>query len=170
MPSITLNNQAKFPAGTSVAAYPESNWGASQLPVKGAPQGAATETATVAAGGNFTYTTLAFGVVYYAYALVGGEHRYMQFQMPVSRDVNADVATITGAVNAASVAATGAVTGGSVNAGSVNAGATTLGLFGKAPVAQQPANPDTAAATLAALETEVNEIKATLRAYGLIAT
>lgn len=46
-----------------------------------------------------------------------------------------------------------------------------IGFFNKqsAPVAQQPANPDTSAATLAALETEANELKAVLRAYGLIA-
>lgn len=35
---------------------------------------------------------------------------------------------------------------------------------------QQAANPDTSGATLAALETEVNELKAALRAHGLIAT
>ncbi len=34
---------------------------------------------------------------------------------------------------------------------------------------QQPANPDTSGATLAALETEVNQLKAALRAYGVIA-
>lgn len=45
-----------------------------------------------------------------------------------------------------------------------------VGFFGKAPVVQQAANPDTSAATLAALETEVNEIKAALRALGIIAT
>lgn len=44
-----------------------------------------------------------------------------------------------------------------------------VGFFGKTPVVQQPANPDTSGATLAALETEVNEIKAALRAVGLIA-
>lgn len=35
--------------------------------------------------------------------------------------------------------------------------------------ARDPANPDTAAAPLATLETEVNELKATLRKFGLIA-
>lgn len=38
-----------------------------------------------------------------------------------------------------------------------------------AAFAQQAANPDTAGAALAALETEVNEIKAALRAVGIIA-
>lgn len=35
---------------------------------------------------------------------------------------------------------------------------------------QQPANADTSGATLGQLETEVNELKAVMRAYGLIAT
>lgn len=46
----------------------------------------------------------------------------------------------------------------------------TAGFFNKTPVAQPVANPDTSGATLAALETEVNELKAALRSLGLIAT
>ena len=38
------------------------------------------------------------------------------------------------------------------------------------PAAQQSANADTSGATLAQLETEVNELKAVLRTFGLIAT
>lgn len=45
-----------------------------------------------------------------------------------------------------------------------------VGFFGKTPVAQVAANPNTSGATLAALETEVNEIKQALRDLGLIAT
>lgn len=45
-----------------------------------------------------------------------------------------------------------------------------LGFFGKAPTLQPAANPDTSGATLAQLETEVNQLKAALRALGLIAT
>lgn len=40
----------------------------------------------------------------------------------------------------------------------------------KAPVNQQAANADTTGATLVDLETEVNQLKAVLRAFGLIAT
>lgn len=47
---------------------------------------------------------------------------------------------------------------------------TTVGLFGKTPATQPAANPDTSGATLAALETEVNELKAALRSLGIIAT
>lgn len=42
--------------------------------------------------------------------------------------------------------------------------------IGKEPQAQQAANPDTSGATLAALEAEVNELKAVLRTFGFIAT
>lgn len=45
-----------------------------------------------------------------------------------------------------------------------------LGFFNQTPTTQPGANPDTSGAILAALETEVNEIKAVLRQLGLIAT
>ncbi len=44
----------------------------------------------------------------------------------------------------------------------------TLFAVDKAPVGTQAANADTSGATLAQLETEVNELKAVLRAFGLI--
>lgn len=44
-----------------------------------------------------------------------------------------------------------------------------LGFFGAGPRVQPAANPDTAGATLAALEVEVNELKALLRNLGLMA-
>lgn len=66
---------------------------------------------------------------------------------------------VTGAVvpllNGANIHASGQFTAFAVN---------------KTPVNQQAANADTSGATLGDLETEVNEIKAVLRAFGLIAT
>jgi len=44
-----------------------------------------------------------------------------------------------------------------------------LGFFNKTPIAQKAANADTSGASLAALETEVNELKQLLRDYGLMA-
>jgi hypothetical protein len=44
-----------------------------------------------------------------------------------------------------------------------------IGFFNATPVVQPAANPDTSGATLAALETEVNQLKATLRSLGLLA-
>jgi hypothetical protein len=46
---------------------------------------------------------------------------------------------------------------------------TLFGIGSISPIATQAANPDTSGAALAALETEVNQLKATLRAFGLIA-
>jgi hypothetical protein len=46
----------------------------------------------------------------------------------------------------------------------------TLGFYGKTPVTQPAANPDTSGASLADLETEVNQLKAMLRSLGLMAT
>ena len=44
-----------------------------------------------------------------------------------------------------------------------------LGFFGVTPIVQPAANPDTSGATLTQLETEVNEVKQTLRNLGLMA-
>lgn len=52
----------------------------------------------------------------------------------------------------------------------VDATSARMGFFGVTPVAKAAANADTSGATLANLEIEVNELKALLRAYGLLAT
>jgi hypothetical protein len=54
--------------------------------------------------------------------------------------------------------------------GALDHDGTTVGFFGTAPATQRPANADTSGVTLAALETEVNELKQLLRDYGLLAT
>lgn len=55
-------------------------------------------------------------------------------------------------------------------AGALNHDGGTVGFFGQTPASQPAANPDTSGASLAALETEVNQLKAALRSLGLIAT
>lgn len=54
--------------------------------------------------------------------------------------------------------------------GPLNHDGAEVGFYGAVPAVQPVANPDTSAATLAELETEVNELKAALRSLGLIAT
>lgn len=54
--------------------------------------------------------------------------------------------------------------------GALNHDGTTVGFFGTVPATQRPANADTSGATLAALETEVNELKQLLRDFGFLAT
>ena len=59
---------------------------------------------------------------------------------------------------------------GTVTGGKVGQGATEkVGFWGKTPVVRPSAIPDTASATLDALETEVNKLKALLRTVGLMA-
>lgn len=65
-----------FPSGATVGAYPASLW---QSAPSGPPSGAATATATAAADGSVAFTGLTSGVGYYAYSLVGSEHRYIRF-------------------------------------------------------------------------------------------
>ena len=45
---------------------------------------------------------------------------------------------------------------------------TTAGFYNTTPIVKPSANPDTTGATLGALETEVNELKAMLRSLGLL--
>jgi hypothetical protein len=78
--SFTLRSPA-FPSGTSVGAYRATNWPAHLVPPRGAPQGSPDGSAAVASDGSLTLSGLAIGVDYYAYALVGGEHRYVKFRI-----------------------------------------------------------------------------------------
>lgn len=78
--SITLGPSAKFPVGTTVSAYKQSNFGPSSVPPGGNPPlGSADASAVVAADGTVTLTGLATETAYFAYALVSGEHRYVRF-------------------------------------------------------------------------------------------
>ena len=74
MPNITLS-AAHFPDGTSVGAYPVSNWGGETKP-SGAPQGSAT--ATVVASNGVAFTGLAAGA-YWAVGQVAGVYKYVRF-------------------------------------------------------------------------------------------
>lgn len=59
-------------------------------------------------------------------------------------------------------------TGNTTIAGALDHDGSTVGFFGVTPVTRRPANANTSGATLAALETEVNELKQLLRDYGLL--
>jgi hypothetical protein len=81
MASQTINAGTVFPEGTSVGAYPASNWSPVQLPPTGAAVGSPTNTQTVS-GGAVTFTGLADGTQYYAGASVSGTWRYVSFRTP----------------------------------------------------------------------------------------
>lgn len=75
MATMTLaGTGARFPAGTTVAAYP-----AAQVRLGQAPSGSAVASA-VAGADSVVFAGLASGRSYAGYALVGGEHRYVQFR------------------------------------------------------------------------------------------
>jgi hypothetical protein len=79
MASATLTANDRFPAGATVAAYPESNWPPHLRPPSGAPVGASTASAVVSAAGVAALSGLADDTRYVAYSLVGSEHRYVAF-------------------------------------------------------------------------------------------
>jgi hypothetical protein len=74
--TFTLTRPDLFPNGTSVGAYPKTNWTFSQLPPAGAAPGSATATATVSSG-SAAFTGLADNTEYFAGASVSGTWRYI---------------------------------------------------------------------------------------------
>lgn len=72
---MELSNRA-FPNGTTVEAYPESDWAQGDRPPVGAPAGTPADSGVVAGG---TVTLDVSPGTYYAYAEVAGEHRYVRF-------------------------------------------------------------------------------------------
>lgn len=78
MASFTLSAGQVFPDGTSVGAYPTTNWPNKGQP-SGAPLGAATSTATMS-NGQASFSGLTTGVGYWAVADIGGgSYRYVRF-------------------------------------------------------------------------------------------
>lgn len=77
MASFTLTDVAKFPNGTTVKAYPTTNWPTPILP-SGAPIGSAMAEGSMSSG-TVTFTGLTLGSRYWAVAEVGGVYRYSKF-------------------------------------------------------------------------------------------
>lgn len=84
MSAFTLERPNVFPNGTSVGAYPKSNW-PTPYPPSGAPIGSATSTKTVASD-KAEFTGLTEGVSYYAAGEVGGAYRYVAFTVSVAEE------------------------------------------------------------------------------------
>lgn len=84
MAGFSLTAADRFPAGTSVGAYPASNWPQSQLPPSGSPPGSATATASMSTAGTAAFTGLADGTRYFAGADVSGTWRYVAFSTPAA--------------------------------------------------------------------------------------
>jgi hypothetical protein len=78
MMNFTLSSPAIYPSGTSVSAYPVSNWPGSYVRTDADPPGSATATAT-ADGSGVAFTGLTADTRYMAFATVGGVRRYIEF-------------------------------------------------------------------------------------------
>jgi hypothetical protein len=80
---FSLTAPSLFPEGTTVGAYPMTNWAVNAESPSGEPPGAAADTQSMA-GGGLTFTGLGGGE-YWAAAEVGEEWRYVRFstQTPV---------------------------------------------------------------------------------------
>lgn len=77
MASVTLTSVADtWPPGTSVGAYPQSNWLTSEIPPSGAAKGSSTEAKTVASDGSLAFLSLAANTRYYVGASVSGTWKY----------------------------------------------------------------------------------------------
>lgn len=72
----TLNNPTVFPAGTTVKAYPQSNWPTGLKPPQGAPKGVSVAEGVVAADGSLSLGGLVDGTAYYLAGEVGTQWLY----------------------------------------------------------------------------------------------
>lgn len=83
MATHVLRSSDTFPVGTTVGAYPKSNWSQGALPPSGIAPGSATTTAVVQSDGTATFTGLTEDVDYFAGASVSGTWRYVRFHTDV---------------------------------------------------------------------------------------
>jgi hypothetical protein len=79
-----------FPNGTSIGAYPETNWNTGQLPPSGSAPGSATATATMTSG-VAAFSGLADNTRYYAGAQVNSVWRYVRFYTGVAASAGGTV-------------------------------------------------------------------------------
>lgn len=102
MAEFTITNEAVFPVGTEVEAYPASNW-PTPTPPSGTPLGEAADAQTMESG-SLTFEGLESGVSYWAVAEVGGTHRYVAFltAVPATGSVPSEVMEYRGAWDAES--------------------------------------------------------------------
>lgn len=89
--SVSFTLGPRFPEGTTVKAYPVTNWPNSGQP-SGAPIGASSAEAAVT-GGAAAFTGLVAGTEYWAAAQVGGRYRYVRFTAGEDVADSADHAT-----------------------------------------------------------------------------
>jgi hypothetical protein len=104
---FNLNGLPDFPNGTSVKAYPLSNWNGASY-TGAAPVGSEDATATVTAG-VAAFTGLDADTSYVAYAQVSSEHRYKKFSTlsEYARNTGGSGGALSdGSVTAAKLAAT----------------------------------------------------------------
>lgn len=104
MATFILRRSDVFPVGTVVGAYPVT----SPPAVDGPPGGATTETATVAADGSATFTTLAADRVYTFAAQVAGTWRRVRGQVSAAASARAvgTASTTSGSTALTAVTAT----------------------------------------------------------------
>jgi hypothetical protein len=103
---VAISRADRFPVGTTVAAYPASNWAPTKRPPSGAPEGSSTASAAVQANGTVTITGLADATDYYLYASVSSEHRYIGVRTPDAAAPVVDTAAEVAFTPAGTIAAT----------------------------------------------------------------
>lgn len=80
MASHRITRADLYPDGTLVTAYPASNWSMAARPPSGAPVGSSEGVAGTMSSGAAWLLGLTEDRDFYAYGLVGGQHRYVSFK------------------------------------------------------------------------------------------
>lgn len=101
--TIVLRVNDRYPAGTSVGAYVLA--AGATAPSGVAPSGSPAATAVVAADGTLTFPGLLDNQRYFAYALIGSEHRYVLFSTQGGSAYTQTFSTASRTVSAATSAA-----------------------------------------------------------------
>lgn len=87
MASFSAQVAQFFPAGTSVGAYPRSQWSTGAPPTRGtAPPGSPVSTSAVASDGTVTFANLTAKTVYVMGAQVGGTWTFVSFTAGADAD------------------------------------------------------------------------------------
>lgn len=160
MATFTLTNIDRFPEGTSVAAYPLSNWPNGIVDQGAAPVGSATDTQTMTSG-TLTFTGLTTNTNYVAYAAPGGNKHYVYFtpgqdissQTAIIRQGQSNVVTATELADNA--VDSGAIAANAVTTAKINDSAVTTAKINDAAVTGVKIADSTIASTkISALDTD----------------
>src|SRR2546421_9717020 len=94
--SLSLTNLLdKYPSGTTIGAYKQSNWATYQFPPSGAPVGSSDATGSVSASGAVTLTGLTDDTDFFLVQPSGGTYVYTRASTRITHEEIPDASVTT---------------------------------------------------------------------------